>query len=375
MLNELAVHYADPESRDRSIDGLRGFAVLSVIACHISELWIRVSATAWHFWHGACGAHLLLIISGFSMASVLANSTDLRTFAIQRFRKVYPIYAISVVISAALIYAFDPPLYTITITQVFTNLTMLQSWLPFGGGDIDGAFWLTGVLLKFYALIGIGVLLQFSKRVDLFVASYLAGLALWRVGVEFGLPLPDAIAGMINVRHAHLFISGMLLWTMYESGLTPTRALAFVVCMGLEVAGTPMPWGSLLIVMLMLVCFCREHLKPLQSKPLCFIGRYSHGIYMLHGVVAYVILKFASAIWPASVVAVQIYAIVILSAVLVTNLPRLIPGNRLRRFVDAAASTGEETELEAEIELQANELLAEVDSQLNPEMTEEIVSN
>ena len=107
--------------RDRAIDGLRGFAVLAVVACHISKLCKVWGISTFEVWAGGCGAHLLLVISGFAMAAVLSRTHGLYEFLFGRFTKIYPTYALSILISAVAITLYHPPTYDVSANQVLAS--------------------------------------------------------------------------------------------------------------------------------------------------------------------------------------------------------------------------------------------------------------
>jgi peptidoglycan/LPS O-acetylase OafA/YrhL len=353
--------------RDDAIDGLRGLAILAVLGCHMSKLFSSWNLCEHDFWQGACGAHLLLIISGFAMALVVAKTPDLRAFIIGRLTRVYPVYAVSILISATVVYLLHPPMYGCTWIQVTANLSMCQSWL--GQAELDGAIWLTGVLVKFYVLIGVAVYMRLQNRVELVAATYVTIVCLWRVGTELGVDLPSEIGRTINVQHAHLVIAGMILWCIHEYGQSVPRALMFVVCMGLETAGTTMPWGSVIIVCLMIVCFCREHLPLLASRPMRFIGRCSFAVYMLHGVLSYVVIDYFAGSMPLPVVIILCYVIVIVAGESLTQMlgpltnslrNRLLPQSSLDRM------QAKGLEIEQQLRSQADDLLDELNRANSP---------
>lgn len=287
-------------TRDDAIDGLRAFAVIAVVLCHLSKLCVHCRLLNSDFWQGACGAHLLLVISGFSMAAVLSRTQEIQSFLLDRVLKIYPIYAMGIVLSALMIVVFQPPEYTITLPQFLASMTMCQSWM--GQPEIDGAYWLVGVLLKFYLLIGAAILVgMHGKRVELFAVAYLVGAALWRVNAEYGVELPGILGRLANIQHAHLMVAGMIIWANREYGYNVTRCGAFVCCIGLEAAGTEMPAGSAVIIGLMLVCFAREYIPVIASPAATMLGNSANATYMIHGVLAYTVMKYVGHAVPVEV--------------------------------------------------------------------------
>lgn len=344
-------------SRDEAIEGLRGFAVLAVVFCHISELCIHYQLWESKFWAGACGAHLLLVISGYSMAAVLfQSSSDAFDFVRKRLVQIYPAYALTIILSAALITLFHPPLYTISIGQLLANLTMCQSWL--GQADIDGAYWLTAVLLKFNVLIAAAIAFQLNgKRGEWFAFGYLTVIVALKLASAFEINLPGSIGRSLNIQHAHLFIAGMMLWQMQKHDNTTLRTAAFAACVGIESLGTTMPYGSFVIILLMIVALVRHDLGIFSVRPLVAVGQCSSIVYMLHGVLSYVVMQYA-------LIAGSSVTVAILASYLVV----LTTSHYLARWIafstHDSASTGDvvptenvrPTELELQTLTQLNEL-------------------
>ena len=306
------------DQRDYAIDGLRGFAVAAVVGCHIAKLcacWGQCGED--FFCYGACGAHLILMICGFSMAAVLNQSPGLWKFVVARFSKGYPVYALSLAISAVLIVYGRPPCYSINQAQFVANLTMCQSWL--GVPDIDGAYWIVATILKFYVLIGIGVLIGFRNRVQWFAMGYLVVAIVWQVVSRLDLNVPDRIGGALNAQFAHLFIVGMLAWCITAHGPSFLRTLAVMACFGLEAANIKMPMASAIIAGLMLLCCFRNYLPFLKFVGFRAIGRCAHAAYMVHGVVAYVLMKYLFGTMPLPALVVLTFMVVFVAANAVTQ--------------------------------------------------------
>ena len=258
-----------------------------------------------------------MMISGFSMAAVLNHCSGLWKFVVARFSGAYPIYALSLAVSAVLIVYGRPPSYSINQAQFVANLTMCQSWL--GVPDIDGVYWIVAPILKFYILVGIGVLVGFRNRVQWFAIGYLVVAVAWQVASRLDLNTPDQLGGALNSQFAHLFIVGMLAWCITTHGASFLRTLAVMACFGLEAANIKMPMVSAIVVILMLVCCFRNYLPFLKFVGFRAIGRCAHAAYMVHGVVAYVIMNYLFGTMPLPALVLLTFMVVFVAANAITQ--------------------------------------------------------
>lgn len=144
-------------SRNRfdSLDSLRAFACLFVIWQHVSEHFQNVAssglwttALANHLDFGRIGVIAFFCISGFVIPSSLSGDRlhAVRTFAINRFFRLYPIFWIS--IPPALLFVWHATGRSIGDPAIAANLTMLPTF--FGSQSIQGLYWTLEVELFFY---------------------------------------------------------------------------------------------------------------------------------------------------------------------------------------------------------------------------------
>jgi len=147
-------------NRFSSLDLLRGLAALLVVWQHSSETLVKLPAIAkngtfladiaWSVDFGRIGVICFFLISGFVIPfslKVNENNVSVRPFAIRRFFRLFPAYWLSIFLALAIALVFSSGY---EFTQVFANLTMLQSF--FGQPHILGLYWTLQVELVFYIL-------------------------------------------------------------------------------------------------------------------------------------------------------------------------------------------------------------------------------
>jgi peptidoglycan/LPS O-acetylase OafA/YrhL len=128
----------------------------------ICRYWVLMASE--YFKYGYLGVDLFFIISGFVIAFSIKH-LSLRKFCYSRFKRLYPMYWICLLLTFIVSYFWGAPRYHVTFTQLLANLTMVQKlW---GQGDVDGAYWSLYVELKFYLIIALFLILNRFKKISL----------------------------------------------------------------------------------------------------------------------------------------------------------------------------------------------------------------
>jgi peptidoglycan/LPS O-acetylase OafA/YrhL len=160
---------------------------------------------------GGLGVELFFVISGFViLMSVWGRSTQ--DFVASRAARLFPAYWCAVVLTGTVMVAFHPePVKSVTLSDVLTNLTMVQT--AFGVGHVDGVYWTLYVELKFYVLVGLLALVGLTRT------RVIAFAVLWPV-VGAIASAKDAVflATLLAPEHAVFFSAGMLMYLIYREG-------------------------------------------------------------------------------------------------------------------------------------------------------------
>lgn len=108
-----------------ALDGLRAFAVLSVIAYHMDLPFAR---------GGLLGVTVFFVLSGYLITSLLltewnaSGRIDLKNFWIRRVRRLFPAIALVLVVSAAVFTLFDHELLTKLRADLLPALLWFTNW-------------------------------------------------------------------------------------------------------------------------------------------------------------------------------------------------------------------------------------------------------
>ena len=145
-----------PKVQLKALTGIRFFAALAVIAFHLylaaPGAFPRYAASLASY--GFIGVSLFFVLSGFVLAyNYVGKPLDRQKFWVARFARVYPAYLVALVIGL-LTYGEIALGQTSawTATQLFTEGTLLHTWLPWTACGINCPGWSVAVEAFFYAL-------------------------------------------------------------------------------------------------------------------------------------------------------------------------------------------------------------------------------
>lgn len=286
------------------LDGLRGIAILAVVAYHYFTRW---AADALHvypygemwaafipFELGYYGVQLFFAVSGFVIAHSLERSRSIDEFAVRRFARLWPTMLLCSVISYSVLTLW-PQFWPQSPVNFLPSLSFIDPQLWNGifpnlnSGWIDGAYWTLFVEVRFYALAALIYFLQptkFHRNFSLFAAVVVAlhaglrafGQPYWadliqRVFVASYLPwFLLGIAALHSLRNARakaqgtVLLAGVCLLTLVAAGESKLDIVAFIVVNALLLLPQKNPILNLV----------------LSWRHLTGIGVVSYSLYLLH---------------------------------------------------------------------------------------------
>jgi peptidoglycan/LPS O-acetylase OafA/YrhL len=308
------------------LDGIRGLAILAVMALHFLAFHIDgeqnsteklVDAIAGY---GMWGVDLFFVLSGYLITGLLADSRDsakyFSSFYMRRTLRIFPLYygvlfVLVVLIPRSFLEAHAPQALKIRVVQPWlwsylTNVYIAKS----GSFSIPyvSHFWTLAIEEHFYLLWPLVVRFA-SRRAAIVVAIALSVLALgsrivlaltvsndfWAhvftpcrldtlcIGAAFALWVRGP-EGWVVLRRAvkgvPLVVAAMLALKVFPSESVSTEvALAFkefllAILFGVFVSTAAWPSGWMLMRAL------------LRWRPLMLMGKYSYGLYVFHGMIA-----------------------------------------------------------------------------------------
>ena len=285
--------------RLQSLDALRGVAVLFVVVQHFCEGTIpavrRFTATQVQF--GQLGVTIFFLCSGFIIPAALERNSSLKSFGLNRFFRLYPMFWVSLIGAAVVAATHEHYAQALTNADWLANATMLQSYL--GAPHAIPLYWSLEFELAFYAVMAVLFAIGMHRRtVELQALAQLGCIAL-----ALGLPaLLDRHAplGIFNI--ATMF-TGTLIYR-YTTGAVSRaaliRGLVLAALAGVTVLGTAL-WGNDLLFddgthrfgpmlaawVIAYVLFLLGLLiwRSGAPAPIRWLGLISYSVYLIHALV------------------------------------------------------------------------------------------
>jgi peptidoglycan/LPS O-acetylase OafA/YrhL len=348
---------------DPALDGVRGLAVVAVVAYHTHQL-IASGATgpaAALFRAGRLGVDLFFVLSGFllfsSWKSLRSRNPGARaflTFARRRILRIVPAYWISLVVLVPLV---APEL--LRTVHGLGNLALLatfQQYLnPHLPARVNVVYWSLTTEVHFYLLLPFLALAFRRFGAWRTLCGCLALSALWRLGLKSDLP-----AGWIFGRIDE-FVAGMAaasLVSAYRHGTGGVVARALTrrragVALGVAFAGAALvngvdrwrvvsqPVVGLLVAALLARALCLRRVAWLEHRALQFAGATSYSLYLWHRPVLLAGLQLTPVVFPGAPVVTALTLAVLVSFVsyALVERPFLARKESTRKVVTASHSS------------------------------------
>ena len=304
--------------RFRELDGLRGLAVLVVLAGHyvtsIEHFYPSLPASPVPIEDGRFGVQLFFLISGYVILLTATRSRRPSDFVIARVSRLYPAYWVALAVSLTVIALSPAGPFAYTAREAVINVTMLQRFLLVE--DIDPVYWTLAVELSFYFVM-IALLVAVRGRLtDRVVRRFSLGWVALAVAV--GMLFHDrpvdfvtkVVLNLTNAEYAPLFCAGMMFYLSRRDGRLEPLSIVFSGAAALVAGLLHSPRDGLAIAVVCLF-FAAIVVRPdtswLAGGPLNYLGRISYSMYLLHTIPGFTLIVYGTPVigrWPATAMAV-----------------------------------------------------------------------
>ena len=293
---EAAPAPASQGSRRRiaGLDALRGLAALSVVLGHFTANYDRVYGHSADLlfsypWAGY-GVLLFFMISGFVILMTAERAARPGDFAWARFSRLYPAYWTALVLTFVVLTTFGLPGREPSTPRAVANVLMFQNLL--GIGNVDSVYWTLHVELYFYAIMLVLIWRGWVRHTEVVLLGLVAlGMADRLFFHHLTAVWAERLRDVLIVDHAFAFLIGVVLYRSLK-GWRPWHPAMLLVCLAYAWFFDPYPDVYVtagFIALLFLTT--RGYLKPLEWRPLIFLGTISYSLYLTHQNIGYVIIR------------------------------------------------------------------------------------
>lgn len=285
------------------LDGLRGLAIIWVIAYHAYSRWfdythlLSITKDIAVFKFGYLGVPLFFMISGFVIFMTLDKSKNFTEYMKRRWLRLFPAMLIaSIIIYITAAFFYERPLGQPTPLDTIPGLTFISDDLikfitGYNIKPLEGVFWSLYVEVFFYILIGlvyffIGRKYCIPALLAIFSTFYISFLLKY-----FGYTKPFELVNILGFPHYVWFIIGCVVYEAINnrgSKLNLTIAvLAVIMLLGRIFYNSN---GDLLLIVfnlativLFVISFYSSRLQNILSVKLLLItGFVSYPLYLIH---------------------------------------------------------------------------------------------
>jgi peptidoglycan/LPS O-acetylase OafA/YrhL len=301
------------DGRLRSLDGLRGLAAVFVMTFHFNIFFVpqaRLTDLIPFLDRGYLAVDLFFLLSGLVMAHVYgqALATDWRAqwtkFAIARFARIYPLFAVTTSVMAIAVAIFDTPLapaipISLSAGSLALQPFLLQQWASSGSWNYPSWSISTEAEAYIYFVFFAGLLLA-GRRARLIAVGCIfivAVLSLVKGGtLNYSHKFPALVRTLAE------FSLGALLYRLYSSDAKPSRI--WVVSSAVVLAGLSLVTHVDFLLVGAFGCLIYLSINArgalatalLNSRPSVALGKWSYSIYLWHAPVHYIVIAMFAAI-------------------------------------------------------------------------------
>lgn len=289
--------------RTDSLDGLRGVAILLVVASHVTASRLPLG--------GMVGVTLFFVLSGFLITSQLVREygrsgrVDFKAFYARRALRLLPALILMLLVTPVILWlANDPALTSGIIPTSLVVLFYLSDFFRASGDTlvVYGHTWSLAVEEQFYLVwpvLIVLVLMKYLPRKATYgvLVALAVAFGLWRLTASAVLPFERTYFSLDT--NAFGLVLGAVLafrrpaWSPRFAGITAiaaTLALLLFAVIPLEpksdayYVGLTFGAPVAALVGALAIAGARLVRGPLSFPPLVFFGRISYGLYLWHDV-------------------------------------------------------------------------------------------
>lgn len=280
--------------RITGLDALRGLAALTVVLGHFTANYNRVYGHSADLlfsypWAGY-GVLLFFMISGFVILMTAERAARPGDFAWARFSRLYPAYWTALIVTLVVLTSFGLPGRQPSVPRAAANVLMFQNLL--GVGNVDSVYWTLHVELYFYAIMLVLIWRGWVRHTEFVLLGLVAlGMADRLFFQHVTAVWAERLRDVLIVDHAFAFLIGVVLYRSLK-GWRAWHPAMLVVC--LVYAFFFDPWPDVYVTaafIALLFLTTRGYLKPLEWRPLIFLGTVSYSLYLTHQNIGYVIIR------------------------------------------------------------------------------------
>jgi len=285
------------------IDGMRGLAIMLVVGFHAFARWPELMPFGasyqdiFLFKYGWLGVQLFFLISGFVITMTLERSSDLKTYLVKRWLRLFP----AMLICSAIIYATSillperpagsPALFDLLPGLLFIDPFVLTKLSGITAVSLESAFWSLYVEVLFYIFAAIAFVV-FGKNLlfPILLLAYGAAVLGEFLNSNYQSPSADllySITHHLKWIHFGWFAAGCGLYRYQQHNENKLLYMAIVTCLLSSLWVAQMNLSIAVGAIALSAIFILSIISPVAQKILAnrilvWLGFISYPLYLLH---------------------------------------------------------------------------------------------
>ena len=306
VMNQVQQNFCQPQCSKRiaSIDGLRGLAILLVLAFHTYARWsdyipwVTTHKDFFLFKFGFLGVELFFLISGFVIYMTLEKCRSFNEFMFRRWLRLFPAMLLAtILIYATSFFLIERPNGRISFWDILPGLLFVDDKLLNSvqglvhTKSIEGVFWSLFVEVKFYLIFGALYFYNKNNALRNLIALFLICFVYVAAGMLFPfmtLKIVDQVfLQLLSLQYFGWFCVGALL---YKAHLSNDRMMALSSAL-LMVPTVLIMYGkglnivffcTMIYVIFYFALTSKAVSSFFKSRVFVFFGFVSYPLYLIH---------------------------------------------------------------------------------------------
>lgn len=328
----MPIEYMERNNRNVSIEGLRGWLMFWIVLFHYTSRYAELFSVEVPFLveHVRASISAFFFISGYFLGKTLLNSDrrGVLKFAVDKYWRLYPAYAISVLIIFIATSYYGLYGRQVSIVDFLVNMVFICH--P-GFDYVDGAHWFISDLIKIQIALGFSLLLKKEFRGNLFFcfAIIFTCLALLNEGGIFENKWIQRLYFFGSIKSFQAVLLGICLYMIQLNKSKKLMLMTLIMLLVASIVDSPL----FLLCAAIFICLVMpsriknmlEHSHIFTNKVIVFIGKFSFCWYLIHQNIGYIILQHVQNYYGGlSVALFSTFLLSVLMMKVVALLPRKI---------------------------------------------------
>lgn len=285
------------------LDGLRGIAILWVIAYHAYSRWVDythllpATKDMSFFKFGHLGVPLFFMISGFVIFMTLDKSSSFLQFIKHRWLRLFPaMLIVTTIVFVTASFFYERPIGQPSLINTLPGLSFISHYLiEFITGikikPLEGTFWSLYVEVIFYAVMGFIYFFAGRKYCIPMLLALFSTFYITFILQRFSINKPFELVNILGFQHYGWFLIGCVVYEAINNRNSKLNMIIALMAVTLLITRTLynshgdlflVTYTIAIIILFISSFYSRKIQRVLSTKLLLIVGFASYPLYLIH---------------------------------------------------------------------------------------------